>query len=49
MNSKGKMIVMTMSDGATINVYHAEPQGQRRGGVVLIQGIYTACPIRPSC
>jgi carboxymethylenebutenolidase len=31
---------MTMSDGAEIAVYHAEPVGARRGGLVLIQEIF---------
>lgn len=37
---KGKMISMQMSDGATIGVYHVEPEGTRRGGLVLIQEIF---------
>ncbi|MFV0624440.1 dienelactone hydrolase family protein [Sphingomonas sp. ac-8] len=36
----GSMIRMTMSDGAEIGVYRAEPQGTRRGGLVLIQEIF---------
>ena len=36
----GKMIEMTMADGATIGVYHAPPSGERRGGLVLIQEIF---------
>jgi carboxymethylenebutenolidase len=36
----GHMITMTMDDGANIAVYHAEPQGQRKGGLVLIQEIF---------
>lgn len=40
MAAKGKMTSMTMHDGATIGVYHAEPSGQRRGGLVLIQEIF---------
>ena len=31
---------MTMSDGATIAVYRAQPAGERRGGVVLVQEIF---------
>ena len=31
---------MKMSDGAEIAVYHAEPEGERRGGLVLIQEIF---------
>ena len=34
------MTKMTMSDGAEIAVYHAEPQGTRRGGLVLVQEIF---------
>jgi carboxymethylenebutenolidase len=37
---KGKMISMQMSDGASIGVYHVEPAGARRGGLVLIQEIF---------
>lgn len=36
----GQMIRMTMSDGADISVYHADPAGARRGGLVLIQEIF---------
>jgi len=36
----GQMIRMTMSDGAEIAVYHAEAEGARRGGLVLIQEIF---------
>ena len=36
----GQMIRMTMSDGADIAVYHAEPGGERRGGLVLVQEIF---------
>lgn len=36
----GQMIRMTMSDGAEITVYHAEAEGERRGGLVLIQEIF---------
>lgn len=31
---------MTMSDGAAIAVYHAQPAGARRGGLVLVQEIF---------
>lgn len=31
---------MTMSDGADIAVYHAQPNGTRRGGLVLVQEIF---------
>jgi carboxymethylenebutenolidase len=37
---RGEMIKMTMSDGASIGVYHVQPEGQRRGGLVLIQEIF---------
>lgn len=40
MPMNGKMIQITMSDGATIGVYHVEPVGQRRGGLVLSQEIF---------
>ena len=36
----GQMIRMTMSDGAEIGVYHAPAEGERRGGLVLIQEIF---------
>lgn len=36
----GQMIRMKMSDGADIAVYHAEPAGTRKGGLVLIQEIF---------
>ena len=36
----GEMIRMTMDDGAEIAVYHAQPDGVRRGGLVLIQEIF---------
>src|SRR3546814_12025621 len=35
-----EMIRMTMDDGAEIAVYHAQPEGDRRGGLVLIQEIF---------
>lgn len=38
--TNGKMVTMKMSDGAQIGVYHAEPRGARRGGLVLIQEIF---------
>jgi len=38
--TRGQMIKMTMSDGAEIGVYHVEPVGARRGGLVLIQEIF---------
>ncbi|MDF7777552.1 dienelactone hydrolase family protein [Sphingomonas sp. AOB5] len=36
----GDFIRMTMTDGAEIAVYHAEAQGQRRGGLVVIQEVF---------
>ena len=36
----GEMIRMTMDDSAEIAVYHALPDGERRGGLVLIQEIF---------
>jgi carboxymethylenebutenolidase len=35
-----RMIKMKMSDGAEIAVYHAQPLGERKGGLVLIQEIF---------
>lgn len=40
MSTRGSMTQMTMSDGASIGVYHVQPQGTRRGGLVLIQEIF---------
>jgi carboxymethylenebutenolidase len=40
MSTRGNMTQMTMSDGASIGVYHVQPIGQRRGGLVLIQEIF---------
>lgn len=36
----GTMEQMTMSDGAEIAVYHAQPAGTRKGGLVLVQEIF---------
>jgi carboxymethylenebutenolidase len=36
----GQMIRVAMSDGAEIAVYHAEAQGGRTGGLVLVQEIF---------
>src|SRR3546814_9182037 len=36
----GEMIRMTMDDGADVAVYHTQPKGERRGGLVLIQEIF---------
>ena len=38
--ARGTMTKMTMSDGAEIGVYHVEPIGARRGGLVVIQEIF---------
>ena len=36
----GVMETMTMSDGASVAVYHVHPTGERRGGLVLVQEIF---------
>ncbi len=36
----GEMIRIAMHDGAEIAVYHAEPVGPRKGGLVLVQEIF---------
>ena len=36
----GGFVRMAMGDGAEIGVYHCEPVGARRGGLVLIQEIF---------
>lgn len=47
---RGRMIRMRMSDGAEIGVYHVEPKGERRGGLVLIQEIFGVTEhIREQC
>ena len=40
MTHRGKMTSVPMSDGASIGVYHVEPKGDRKGGLVLIQEIF---------
>ena len=40
MTLRGTMRQMAMGDGAEIGVYHVDPKGPRRGGVVLIQEIF---------
>ncbi len=40
----GQMIKKKMSDGAEIGVYHAQPKGERRGGLVVIQEIFGVNP-----
>src|SRR5690606_1731425 len=47
---KGSMISMAMDDGAEIGVYHVEPTGERRGGLVLVQEIFGVTEhIREQC
>ncbi|MDT9012004.1 MAG: hypothetical protein RL671_1702 [Pseudomonadota bacterium] len=36
----GETITLTMSDGYQMPVYHAAPEGERRGGLVLVQEIF---------
>jgi carboxymethylenebutenolidase len=38
--ARGSMIKMKMRDRAEIGVYHVEPKGTRRGGLVVIQEIF---------
>jgi carboxymethylenebutenolidase len=40
MSTRGDMTKLPMSDGALIGVYHVQPRGARRGGLVLIQEIF---------
>ncbi|MEO6409746.1 MAG: dienelactone hydrolase family protein [Burkholderiaceae bacterium] len=40
MTTRGDLIPMPMSDGASIGVYCVPPAGERRGGLVLIQEIF---------
>ncbi len=47
--ARGKMVQMKMSDGAEIGVYHVEPKGARRGGLVLIQEIFGVTEHIKSC
>jgi carboxymethylenebutenolidase len=50
MATRGQMIRMKMSDGAEIGVYHVEPTGARRGGLVLVQEIFGVTEhIREQC
>lgn len=47
---KGGMLSMAMDDGAEIGVYHVEPAGGRRGGLVLVQEIFGVTEhIREQC
>lgn len=36
----GETITLTMSDGHPMPVYHVVPEGERRGGLVLVQEIF---------
>lgn len=38
--AEGSTISLTMSDGEEIAVYHVEPKGERKGGIVLVQEIF---------
>lgn len=38
--AEGAMERMTMADGSEVAVYHVQPQGERRGGLVLVQEIF---------
>ncbi len=50
MSTRGSITPMTMSDGAEIGVYHVQPSGPRRGGLVLIQEIFGVTEhIRQQC
>ncbi|MEO7152589.1 MAG: dienelactone hydrolase family protein [Burkholderiaceae bacterium] len=40
MTTRGELIPMPMSDGASIGVYQVPPSGVRRGALVLIQEIF---------
>ncbi|MCZ0732857.1 dienelactone hydrolase family protein [Phreatobacter sp. AB_2022a] len=40
MTHRGTIIRRPMADGAEIDIYHIEPAGRRRGGLVLIQEIF---------
>lgn len=50
MTTQGTMAQRTMSDGTKIGVYHVQPKGERRGGLVLIQEIFGVTQhIREQC
>lgn len=50
MAMQGRMTSMTMDDGQSIGVYHVEPEGERRGGLVLVQEIFGVTEhIREQC
>ena len=40
MSTRGELIPLPMSNGASIGVYRVQPPGGRRGGLVLIQEIF---------
>lgn len=40
MTTRGELLPLPMSDGASIGVYQVQPTGVRRGGLVLIQEIF---------
>lgn len=44
MSTRGQIVQMTMSDGASIGVYQVQPTGKRLGGLVLIQEIFGVTP-----
>jgi carboxymethylenebutenolidase len=39
-DSMGDWLTLTMSDGHAMPCYHAQPSGERRGGLVLVQEIF---------
>lgn len=40
MNSAGEMVRVTSRDGFEFGAYHVEPQGARKGGVIVVQEIF---------
>jgi len=44
MSMRGQTQKLKMNDGAEIGVYHVQPTGARRGGLVLIQEIFGVTP-----
>ena len=50
MSTRGTITQMRMSDGASIGIYQVQPNGARRGGLVLIQEIFGVTEhIRQQC
>jgi carboxymethylenebutenolidase len=50
MTHRGTMTSLKMDDGAEVGVYHVNPDGARRGGLVLIQEIFGVTEhIREEC